>query len=204
MKVLKHLRIKASFIFTICLIVLLTGCKEAEEHVETWKTAEIDEMEIVANGNNIEFSPTDMEEITVRMKSSSELPYILDGTVLRVHAEDSSNFINFKTNTIQIDVPTTLFKKISLKTTSGNIIGQNLLAEEILIHTDSGNIDLELDPTLSVQLDVVNETGKINTSLVAKEEIKQTGSGHELSGTFGDGDDSLMKVQSVSGSITIE
>ncbi|MFD2132428.1 DUF4097 family beta strand repeat-containing protein [Pseudogracilibacillus auburnensis] len=201
---MKHLRIKASFIFTICLIVLLTGCKEAEEHVETWKTAEIDEMEIVANGNNIEFSPTDMEEITVRMKSSSELPYILDGTVLRVHAEDSSNFINFKTNTIQIDVPTTLFKKISLKTTSGNIIGQNLLAEEILIHTDSGNIDLELDPTLSVQLDVVNETGKINTSLVAKEEIKQTGSGHELSGTFGDGDDSLMKVQSVSGSITIE
>lgn len=201
---MKHLRIKASFIFTICLIVLLTGCKEAEEHVETWKAAEIDEMEIVANGNNIEFFPTDMEEITVRMKSSSELPYILDGTVLRVHAEDSSSFINFKTNIIQIDVPTTLFKKIRLKTTSGNIIGQNLLAEEILIHTDSGNIDLELDPTLSVQLDVVNETGKINTSLVVKEEIKQTGSGHELSGTFGDGDDSLMKVQSVSGSITIK
>lgn len=201
---MKHLRIKASFIFSICLIVLLTGCKEAEEHVETWKAAEIDEMEIVANGNNIEFLPTDTEEITVRMKSSSELPYILEGTVLRVHAEDSSSFINFKTNTIQIDVPTTLFKKISLKTTSGNINGQNLLAEEILIHTDSGNIDLELDPTLSVQLDVVNETGKINTSLVAKEEIKQTGSGHELSVTFGDGGDSLMKVQSVSGSITIE
>ncbi|MBO1001270.1 DUF4097 family beta strand repeat-containing protein [Pseudogracilibacillus auburnensis] len=201
---MKHLRIKASFIFSICLIVLLTGCKEAEEHVETWKAAEIDEMEIVANGNNIEFLPTDTEEITVRMKSSSELPYILEGTVLRVHAEDSSSFINFKTNTIQIDVPTTLFKKISLKTTSGNINGQNPLAEEILIHTDSGNIDLELDPTLSVQLDVVNETGKINTSLVAKEDIKQTGSGHELSGTFGNGDDSLMKVQSVSGSITIE
>lgn len=128
------------------LSLIISGCgsdSASKNETKSFEGQKVEEIYIKTGGQNIELRPSSNEEIKVSMNTDKELPAKVNGNVLTVDIKESSDFINFKTDTVYVDVPGETYKKISLITTSGNIKGKDLNTEELTLNSDSGEIDID-------------------------------------------------------------
>ncbi|WP_129706762.1 DUF4097 family beta strand repeat-containing protein [Priestia megaterium] len=164
---MKNLNNKILSILSIgALSIMVTACgsNSASSKSKSVEGGKIEQISIKTDGQNIELRPTDGSNVKVKMKSDEELPVKVDGNSLAVDIGESSKFINFKTETLYVDLPSDMYKKISLETQSGNITGENLKAENLLVTSDSGNIDIDGYEGKKVTGDVVAGNVKFNSA----------------------------------------
>lgn len=138
-------KIKRKFISlgSIGLLVLgLTACNSKNTKEETYNVEKVNEIVVKTDGQDIEVRPTDDKNVKVSMKGAKEIPAQINGDVLTINIEESSGFINLKTKTLYVDVPEKIYKKVSIITTSGNVSGEKIKAEELIFTSDSGDIDI--------------------------------------------------------------
>ncbi|WP_445506039.1 DUF4097 family beta strand repeat-containing protein [Niallia sp. 03190] len=143
---MKNLSSKLVLILNVGIICsIISGCGSnslSKNETKSFEGQKIEEINIKTGGQNIEFRPSNGKEVTVKMKAEKELPAKVEDNVLSVVIEDSSDFINFKTETLYVDIPKDTYKKINLVTTSGNITGEDLKAEKLILTADSGEINI--------------------------------------------------------------
>ncbi|MGE7603372.1 DUF4097 family beta strand repeat-containing protein [Peribacillus sp. NPDC097675] len=143
---MRNLNRRFMFILTVSMLgIFMAACgSDTTSDVEpkSFEAKEIEEIFVTTDGQNIEMRPSDNEKVKVSAKAGKEVPITLEGTVLTVDLEGSSSLINFKTDTLYVEVPRKIFKKISLNTTAGKISGKKITAEELIVTADSGQIDI--------------------------------------------------------------
>ncbi|OEH94412.1 DUF4097 family beta strand repeat-containing protein [Bacillus solimangrovi] len=133
-------------LFSIGFMVLLLGACNSDSasnfESKSFEGGNVEEIYVKADGQNIEVRPSNDSTVKVNMEDVEDIPATVEGNVLKVNLENSSGIVNLKTKTLYLDVPNTMYKKISLISTSGNISGEGLKAEELVFTTDSGNISI--------------------------------------------------------------
>ena len=140
--------LKSRIMLIMCigfLSFVISGCglnQDSKNETKSFEGNEVEEIYIKTGAQNIELRPSNDAYIKVSMKTALELPAKLSGNVLTVDVEESDNMINIKTETLYVDLPGEVYKKISLITTSGNITGEKLNTDELVLTSDSGEIDI--------------------------------------------------------------
>lgn len=125
------------------LALTLAGCgSKASSAGKTFDGGQVEEIIIKTDGQNIEILPAGSGEIKVSTKAGKEIHADLSGGVLDINYGSSSNLVNLKTDTLQVELPDKQFRKISLTTFAGKIQGKGLKADELVFQGDSGSLEI--------------------------------------------------------------
>ncbi|WP_281889302.1 DUF4097 family beta strand repeat-containing protein [Paenibacillus sp. YYML68] len=139
---------KRKLMMLICaagLVLTIVGCSSnavSGQQEQSFDAEQVQEIKLTTEGQNIQVRPSKSTELKVSTDSGKELPVQMSGSVLTIDAAASSGIINFKTGTVFVDLPEKMYRKISLKSSSGSITGNNVKAEELVLQADSGNIEM--------------------------------------------------------------
>lgn len=128
------------------LALSLSGCDSKPSVNSAGKTfdgTQVEEIILNTDGQNIEIRPAGSSEIKVSTKGGKEAIAELNGGVLDVNYGRSSSLVNFKTDTLQVELPDKQFRKISLTAFAGQIKGEGLKADELVFIGDSGRLEIK-------------------------------------------------------------
>ncbi|GGF86722.1 hypothetical protein GCM10010912_35000 [Paenibacillus albidus] len=188
----------------VFLMLGLAGCGDkAVEQTASFAGGKVQQIQINTDGQSVKVSRSEDAEVKIRMKTSGELPAVLDGDVLTVNLEPASGFIHLKSATLYLEIPDQSYQSISLITTSGDIELADAQARDIQLAADSGSITVS---GYTGTVEAATQSGKINSSLADPADIKNDGGGQSLKLTI-DGADtgtSVLSAKSQSGNISVE
>ncbi|GAA0133850.1 hypothetical protein YSY43_06900 [Paenibacillus sp. YSY-4.3] len=134
-----------TMVFAAVMVLFLSGCDSkpsANSAGKIFDGKQVEEIVIKTDGQNIEIRPASSAEIKVSTKGGKEISAELNDGVLDVNYGSSSALVNFKTDTLQIELPDKQFAKISLTTFAGQIKGEGLKADELMFTGDSGSLEI--------------------------------------------------------------
>lgn len=171
------------FSFLSLMIVSLVACdpKENESSVSQKFTAKnINEIYIKTVGENIKLHSTTEKDIKVNIGEMKGLKVKEDREKLEVITENSSSIVNLKTATVHIYIPEKTYKRIDVKTESGEVIGENIVSEQLNLYSDSSDMTIKEYKGNNIKgvsksggitlqgvegsLDIQNNTGEVNVS----------------------------------------
>lgn len=166
--------IKQTTIRLFLVLIMLAGCSSREEEVVVNKeTVEnIEEIMINFASTDVVFSPSETNEIEANLtvndngpgaiveKSSKQISIKLDTDITRL-------FNLSKKPTLEVKVPKQFKGKLILDGSSGNVIGKELIQNNIEIRSSSGNVKLHF---IGLNNDVKITTTSGNVSVDFDEE----------------------------------
>mgnify|MGYP005830596811 CR=1 FL=1 len=173
----------------------MLGFKKKEEIHErkTISGAEVDNISISTSSTEVEIFPGTADEITAELKGevSSKLKDNVDMTVIqqgknleiRVKVEQESGFrfgfevIDLK---LSVEVPEKLYEKLSVETSSGSIMANDLEGKKISFRASSGEVDASRIKAHTEFKSKANSGGVQLKGIEAKEIHTKTSSGSML------------------------
>ncbi|WP_019638824.1 DUF4097 family beta strand repeat-containing protein [Paenibacillus fonticola] len=147
-KTMKAIKTIMSAVCISILAIALTGCGSQansdnnKSSAQAFDANQVAEVIVHTGGQNIDIRPAAGTEVKVGAKAGKEAKISLNGDVLNIDWGDSSKIVNFKTDTLQIELPDKQYRKISLTTASGEIKGDKLKADELVVGSDSGKVEI--------------------------------------------------------------
>ncbi|MEY8346851.1 DUF4097 family beta strand repeat-containing protein [Bacillus cereus] len=133
-----------SFISTMILSLVACDEKGNEAPVSKKFAAEnINEIYVKTVGQNIKLHSTTGKDIKVDTGEMKDLKVKEDGEKLEIITENSSSIVNLKTATVHIYLPEKAYKKIDIKTESGEVIGENITSKQLDLHSDSSDMTIK-------------------------------------------------------------
>ncbi|MGE8035950.1 DUF4097 family beta strand repeat-containing protein [Lysinibacillus sp. NPDC093692] len=219
---------KQTTIRLFLVLIMLAGCSSREEEVVVNKESVENIEEILINfaSTDVVFSPSETNEIEANLtvnddgpgaiveKSSKQISIKLDTDITRL-------FNLSKKPTLEVKVPMQFKGKLILDGSSGNIIGKELIQNDIEIRSSSGNVKLhfiELNNDVKItttsgkvsvdfdeeqpnlQLDIKTNSGRQSIDLTLNGNSKTK---KELQGISGSGDHK-MQIVTKSGNIDLK
>ncbi|KEK22996.1 DUF4097 family beta strand repeat-containing protein [Bacillus gaemokensis] len=185
MKGLKEKVYLFSFLSVMTLSLVACDAKEDEEIVSKKFAAEnINEIYVKTAGQNIKLHSTTEKDIKVDIGGVKDAKVKEDGEKLEVITENSSSIVNLKTATVHVYLPEKIYKKIDVKTESGEVVGENIASKQLDLYSDSSDMTIKnykgenikgvsKSGEITLQgvegtFDIQNNTGEVNVSTVSE------------------------------------
>lgn len=160
--------IKQTTIRLFLVLIMLTGCSSREEEVVVNKESveNIEEIMINFASTDVVFSPSETNEIEANLmvnddgpgaiveKSSKQISIKLDTDITRL-------FNLSKKPTLEVKVPKQFKGKLILDGSSGNVIGKELIQNNIELRSSSGNVNLHFIE-LNNDVKITTTSGKVS------------------------------------------
>lgn len=170
-----------SFISVMILCLVACDTKANEAPVSKKFTAKnINEIYIKTVGENIKLHSTTDKNIKVNIGEVKDTKAKEEGERLEIITENSSAILNLKTATVHVYLPEKTYKKINVKTESGEVVGENIASKQLDLYSDSSDITIKNYKDGNIKgvsksggitlrgvegkFDIQNDTGVVNVS----------------------------------------
>lgn len=191
-------------ILLMLFAIIIIGCdNNAENKTQSFSAQEVEQIHINTVGESIELISSESDQVRVSLKTSSPLSAVLNDGVLTILVDAPSKYINFKSKTLYVEVPSKIYEAINLTSASGNISFKEIKSKEITVSTDSGNITIQ---GFKGEVEAVTDSGKMSSSLPIASFIKPQASGYILKSPIEQEtrDPYKLNLHSVSGNLVLD